>query len=391
MAETKGENDSNEVSNETDQLFDVMDSEEKADTFVKGYCLYKHMTNRPPTSPTQGAEKTVMKFLKEESSLNKNFSLSLIKTDLKNEQEAKLQDFLIKRLSRSTVYSSSGSLATLSNTDISEKPVICYYKLIKGAKLDYICDSSNKMNEFGSCSMDFLVCFVVSETKLENFCKGYETTLSKSIQVLYVCRCTKLFQLELSSLISMGLLDQTLSVLGCDEQRKADILRFVGVCSLSNLLSAPVVKESNHKLLEELVQKPKSINKLTFSDSDFKFSFANKEDICEVCNDWATTMVEGEQDNPLFLRQVMENYKLKVIQDMNSLKRLLREAETDHYALFRSYVFLSKCPSSRIVMEHIRQEAKMSMTKDICDVIEVLDDFIVEKGGFSKIRAQTEK
>ena len=37
------------------------------------------------------------------------------------------------------------------------------------------------------------------------------------------------------------------------------------------------LKESNHKLLEELVQKPKSINKLTFSDSDFKFSFANKE------------------------------------------------------------------------------------------------------------------
>lgn len=31
------------------------------------------------------------------------------------------------------------------------------------------------------------------------------------------------------------------------------------------------------------------------------------------------------------------------------------------------------------------------MTKDICDVIEVLDDFIDEKGGFSKIRLQTEK
>lgn len=42
-------------------------------------------------------------------------------------------------------------------------------------------------------------------------------------------------------------------------------------------------------------------------------------------------------------------------------------------------------------MEHIRQEAKMSMTKDICDVIEVLDDFIVEKGGFSKIRVQKEQ
>jgi hypothetical protein len=33
---------------ESDRLFDVMDNEEKtkADTFVKGYCLYKHMANR---------------------------------------------------------------------------------------------------------------------------------------------------------------------------------------------------------------------------------------------------------------------------------------------------------------------------------------------------------
>ena len=55
-------------------------------------------------------------------------------TDLKTEQEAKLQDFLIKRLSRSTIYTTTGSIATLSNTDISEKPVMCYYKLIRGPK-----------------------------------------------------------------------------------------------------------------------------------------------------------------------------------------------------------------------------------------------------------------
>ena len=42
-------------------------------------------------------------------------------------------------------------------------------------------------------------------------------------------------------------------------------------------------------------------------------------------------------------------------------------------------------------MEHIRQEAKMSMTKDICDVIDVLDEFIVEKGGFAKICLQKQK
>lgn len=36
-------------------------------------------------------------------------------------------------------------------------------------------------------------------------------------------------------------------------------------------------QESNHKLLEELIQKRKSINKLTFSGSDFRFDFANQE------------------------------------------------------------------------------------------------------------------
>ena len=81
------------------------------------------------------------------------------------------------------------------------------------------------------------------------------------------------------------------------------LFRFVDVCSLSNLLSTPVVKvdmhsvmffflcnsyathirsisffkESNDKLLEELAGKPKSVNKLTFSESDFKLEFANKE------------------------------------------------------------------------------------------------------------------
>ena len=51
MSEGKGEseaNELNEISSETEKLFDVMDKEEKAtnDLFVKGYCLYKHMANR---------------------------------------------------------------------------------------------------------------------------------------------------------------------------------------------------------------------------------------------------------------------------------------------------------------------------------------------------------
>ncbi len=34
---------------------------------------------------------------------------------------------------------------------------------------------------------------------------------------------------------------------------------------------------------------------------------------CSVfCEDWARALVKGEKYNPVFLRQVIENYKLKV-------------------------------------------------------------------------------
>ena len=34
---------------------------------------------------------------------------------------------------------------------------------------------------------------------------------------------------------------------------------------------------------------------------------------CSVfCEDWARALVKGEKENPVFLRQVIENYKLKV-------------------------------------------------------------------------------
>ena len=54
------------------------------------------------------------------------------------------------------------------------------------------------------------------------------------------------------------------------------------------------------------------------------------------CQEWATTMQgEEEESKPSYLRQVVENFKLKIIQDLNNLRRLLQHAEKDHYALYR--------------------------------------------------------
>ena len=46
-------------------------------------------------------------------------------------------------------------------------------------------------------------------------------------------------------------------------------------------------------------------------------------------------MLTGDPKNPEYLRQVIEDCKLRTIQDLNNLKRLVRQAESDHYALYR--------------------------------------------------------
>lgn len=60
-------------------------------------------------------------------------------------------------------------------------------------------------------------------------------------------------------------------------------------------------------------------------------------------DDWAAAMLK-DTSNPAFLRQIIEDFKLKTIQDLNTLKRLVRQAETDHYALYR---YISGSPETQ--------------------------------------------
>ncbi|KAK2571655.1 Protein Njmu-R1 [Acropora cervicornis] len=72
----------------------------------------------------------------------------------------------------------------------------------------------------------------------------------------------------------------------------------------------------------------------------------------------------------------------KVNHDMNTLRRLLRQAETDHYALYRSYVFLLKCGSAPILLRNTRSEAHALNSEDTLNIIKVLEEFIEENNQF---------
>lgn len=68
----------------------------------------------------------------------------------------------------------------------------------------------------------------------------------------------------------------------------------------------------------------------------------------------------------------------QAIQDMNNLKRLIRQAESSHHALFRCYNFLKNCGNGDLLLQMVKVEhAEMP---EASSVVTVLEEFIQEEG-----------
>lgn len=140
---------------------------------------------------------------------------------------------------------------------------------------------------------------------------------------------------------------------------------------------------SNIKESESLVSKCTAVipTEVVLQTDGVEYSLSNKV-TTRFCREWAKTMLSDTEDNPVFLRQVIENYKLRVNHDLNTLKRLLRQAETDHYALYRSYVFLLKCGNGPILLRNTTLEAHALCSEDTLNIIKVLEEYIEENDQF---------
>lgn len=66
----------------------------------------------------------------------------------------------------------------------------------------------------------------------------------------------------------------------------------------------------------------------------------------------------------------------QAIQDINNLKRFIRQAEMNHYALFKCYLFLKNCGSGDILLKIVKVEhAEMPEARN---VVTVLEEFMRE-------------
>eukprot|EP00794_Sanderia_malayensis_P008890 gene8890-9840_t len=144
-----------------------------------------------------------------------------------------------------------------------------------------------------------------------------------------------------------------------------------------------------------------------FENNEYKIKNAESNPFCEDC---VKSLKQFGLENPFKLRQVIETYKLKVIQDMNTFKRLLKQAETNYYALFRepflkfsssaqtveaarrlrvlgrSYSFLISSDNGDILLKNAEVQCEDGSDKGSKNVLDILQKYIEGKQGFSSIR-----
>ncbi|XP_073416903.1 protein Njmu-R1 [Dendrobates tinctorius] len=351
------------------------------------YCLYLHrqagcVSHKGADDDDAGGSSTA------EAPCGPDFSLSLLDTNLSAEAEPELRSFIARRLSRGAMFEGIGNVASV-DLGPPDFTLGCYYCLIQGKKEDH--------PEPAPPAPEHIVCFLGGSEKgldlfrleLDGHVENLRSKLDPQVgvvesevrthlgcwfeaSVLPIHRVVTLFQEKLAYLLHAALSYTPVNVVNATERTHSDISRFLSSAGLQGLVQEGTMTS----LCIAMTERQQRSVTVDFKDGQPELVSAVSNRFCE---DWMQVFINASDGgSPFLFRQKLENFKLKVIQDMNNLKRLIRQAESSHYALFRCYNFLKNCGNGDLLLQIVKVEhAEMPEARS---VVSVLEEFIREEG-----------
>ncbi|XP_036445558.1 protein Njmu-R1 isoform X2 [Colossoma macropomum] len=316
-----------------------------------------------------------------------NTSLTLLDSSLPAEAEPELRSYISRRLSKGALLGGMGNIATVE-LSVPEQAVGCYCCLLEQER------SPEQPEADGN---GWVVCLLGGSEKglnlfrieLDKYVQGLQSSLTPEMQnlesevrpylsrwyeesVMHIHRVVQLVQTNISYLLYAALSHTHVEVTGADERTKTDVARFIKAASLQGLVQEEPSTASLCKTVSEDSPTDLLID-CASSPPAFTNAVSNR-----FCDDWIQAFINAaERFNPFLLRQILENFKLKAIQDMNNLKRFIRQAEMSHYALFRCCLFLQSCGNGDVLLQNAR--AEHSGLPEACSIIRVLEEFLAEQ------------
>uniref|UniRef100_A0A8C6LTK9 Chromosome 17 open reading frame 75 n=1 Tax=Nothobranchius furzeri TaxID=105023 RepID=A0A8C6LTK9_NOTFU len=317
-------------------------------------------------------------------------SLTLVDSSLPSEAEPELRTYISRRLSKGALLGGMGNIATVE-LSIPEQAVGCYCCLLEQER------SPEQPDADGN---GYVICFMGGSEKglnlypfrfnLDKYVQGLQSSLqTPELQnletevrpylsrwyeesVMHIFRVVQLVQSNISFLLHAALSHTHVEVISSDERTKTDVSRFIKAASLQGLSQQDTTSASLCKAISEDTELNVVLDCST-SPPTLTNTHTNR-----FCDGWIQAFLNAaERCNPFLLRQILENFKLKAIQDMNSLKRFVRQAEMSHYALFRCAQFLQSCGNGDVLLQNA--QAEHSDLPEACSIISVLEEFLQEQ------------
>lgn len=348
------------------------------------YAIYYYQSTR---SEASGESEAWSQRRSDSTTSQDDFSLTLLDSSLAPEAEPELRSYISRRLSKGALLGGMGNIATVE-LSIPEQAVGCYCCLLEQEK------SPQQPEADGN---GWVVCLLGDSEKglnlfrieLDKYVQGLQGSLTLEMlnlethirpylncwydeSVMHIHRVVLLLQANVGYLLHAALSHKLVEVTGADERTKADVARFIKAASLQGLVQEDTTTASLCKAMSEDSNTNLIINCST-SPPTLNNTVSNR-----FCDEWIQAFLNAaERFNPFLLRQILENFKLKAIQDMNNLKRFIRQAEMSHYALFRCCLFLQNCGNGDVLLQNAR--AEHSSFPEACGIINVLEEFLSEQ------------
>nr|XP_054606500.1 protein Njmu-R1 [Nothobranchius furzeri] len=349
------------------------------------YTIYLYQGTRSESSGENGARNRKRT---DSTTSQDDFSLTLVDSSLPSEAEPELRTYISRRLSKGALLGGMGNIATVE-LSIPEQAVGCYCCLLEQER------SPEQPDADGN---GYVICFMGGSEKglnlfrleLDKYVQGLQSSLqTPELQnletevrpylsrwyeesVMHIFRVVQLVQSNISFLLHAALSHTHVEVISSDERTKTDVSRFIKAASLQGLSQQDTTSASLCKAISEDTELNVVLDCST-SPPTLTNTHTNR-----FCDGWIQAFLNAaERCNPFLLRQILENFKLKAIQDMNSLKRFVRQAEMSHYALFRCAQFLQSCGNGDVLLQNA--QAEHSDLPEACSIISVLEEFLQEQ------------
>jgi len=344
--------------------------------------------------------------------------LSLLSGNLPIEYETKLRHFLTPRINKMSDITSSiqGFDSIKTNNDgylIPDVPTQLYYKIINSNGGIIEVDSvTEKIPEV----VQFVVCFIVAascglelfQEDLDKYCLELSPYLDKCMEstdisdylkfidtwydsnICFVQRCLDYFSCQLAVLMCAGFCGDSI-VIGHNAplECRTDIQRFLACCSVSPLFmdsSTELVASCSSSSMQDMVSLSHGETvHITYEEEGIFLIQATKS--TTFCQECVEHLQNVNAPNPLLMREVLENYKLRSIQHMNSFTRLLKEAERNYYSLYKTFLFLVSCGNGLVLLHNTKLHNSIlgsgcTSSKQVLDILEI---FLDSLGGFGSL------